>query len=128
MSYAGILATVNLYKTEKAQLTGELSNILMSITDASKQTSELMQKENQERASVKENYDADSTEYKVEMDDIDSEYQAKLQDINSWEAELQQEKQNKETQVQATSSFLDSFTEVLKNNVKKDFTYGQSSK
>lgn len=125
MSYAGILATVNLYKAEKNMLTSDLSDILMNITDASKQCSDLTEQENERKSAVRENYDKEDTEYKVQMDEINNEFEGQLSQVNAWESELEQQKQAKETQVQMTSSYLDSFTEVLKNNVKKDFTYGQ---
>lgn len=125
MSYAGILATVNLYKAEKNMLTSDLSDILMNITDASKQCSDLTEQENERKSAVRENYDKEDTEYKVQMDEIENEFEGQLSQVNAWESELEQQKQAKETQVQMTSSYLDSFTEVLKNNVKKDFTYGQ---
>jgi len=125
MSYAGILATVNLYKSEKNQLTSDLSDILMNITDASKKTADLTAQETEKKSYVRENYDKEDTEYQVQMDEINAEFEDQLSQVNAWESELEQQKQAKETQVQMTSSYLDSFTEVLKNNVKKDFTYGQ---
>ena len=143
MSYAGILATVNLYKTQKNDLTSDLSDILMNITDASRQSSTLMQQENEDKSYLREKYTTtqgekeDDTTYELRkskadaelkdgMDEIESEFECQLEKISTWEAELEFQKQTKETEVQVTSSYLDSFTEVLKNNVKKDFTYGQS--
>lgn len=133
MTYAGILATVQLYQLEKADLTSQISDILMDITKASKKTSEYMEEETQKRRDLKEEYgitsgsttsSSDSTEYQAALDEIESEYEAKLADVNSWEKELEMQKQNLQTELQATTSYLESFQKVLQENVKKDSTYG----
>ena len=138
MSYVGLLTTVNLYKTQKADLTGELSNILMNITRSSRKSTELMQQETEQKSQIREDYmyvkadDETETHYQVrcedgqdKLDQIEQDFELQIQKINTWEAELEFQKQTKETQVQVTGSYLDSFTEALKNNIKKDFTYGQ---
>ena len=142
MSYSGLLSTVNLYRTQKTDLTGELSDILMSLTRASRKGTELMYEETQQKAQIKEDYkteigeletpeayairrDEAEEDCKYELDQVEAEFELQLEKINCWEQELEFQKQTKETQVQMTGSYLESFTEVLKNNIKKDFTYGQ---
>lgn len=134
MTYAGILATVQLYQLEKADLTSQISDILMDITKASKKTSDYMDEETQKIRDLKKEYgvdsgssttsSSDSTEYKAALDEIETEYEAKLADVNTWEKELEMQKQNLQTELQATTSYLESFEKVLQENVKKDSTYG----
>lgn len=130
MSYAGILATVQLYKLEKADLTSQVSDILMDITKASGKTTDYMAAENKEMENVKKQYSSDSgestdsTEYEAAVDEIKNEFNLKLQEVNEWEKQLETQKQNLETELQATSSYLESYESVLKDNVKKDSSYG----
>lgn len=142
MSYAGILATVQLYQLEKADLTSQISDILMDITKASKQTSDYMEDENQKIRDLKTQYGStsttgstdssssdysestDSTEYQVALQEVQDEYDAKLAEVNSWEKELEMQKQNLQTELTAVSTYLESFQKILQDNVKKDSTYG----
>lgn len=134
MAYAGVLATVQLYQLEKANLTSEISDILMDITRASGKTSQISRdKVNAEKAlkaeysQYPEGYGTDSTEYQNELEMIQDDYDAQLEEINEWEKQLEVRKQSLETTLTATSSYLESFNNVLKDNVKKDSTYGGGS-
>lgn len=134
MTYAGILATVQLYQLEKADLTSQISDILMDITKASKKTSDYMTDETQKIRDLKKEYgvdtgssttsSSDSTEYEVALQELEDEYDAKLAEVNSWEKELEMQKQNLQTELTAVGSYLESFQKVLQDNVKKDSSYG----
>ena len=125
MAFVGIQQTINLYSMQQASLTNELSDILMEITDASSQGTKLVKETNSKKAAVKEEYDTDDTEYDVQMSEIEDEYELKLAEITEWESELEVKKENMETEIQAITSYKDSFTSALKQNVQKDFKYGQ---
>jgi hypothetical protein len=127
MAYAGLLATVNLYTAEKADLTSQLSTIMESISRATGESSQISSDEASEQSALAAKYGTDSTEYEVANDELEHKYDAQLKAINAWESELQVQKQNLETQVQEVSSYLESFQSALKDNVKKDFKYGQKS-
>lgn len=127
MSCSGIQATVNFYTAREADLTHDLTDIMMDITLATKESSKLVADTTNERAAVKEQYEQGSDDYKEAMQAVEDEYNLKLADITAWESELETKKETMETEIQATKSYKDSFTEVLKQNIKTDFTYGKSS-
>lgn len=128
MASAGMLGTVDLYILERDDLTKQVSDILLDITRASGKTSEIMQQETkQEQALEKEYGSTDSTEYQAALSELKDEYDLKLQNINTWEKELEVQKQNDQTQLQEVNNYIESFQSVLKNNIKKDYTYGQTS-
>ncbi|MFA7658869.1 MAG: hypothetical protein WCY19_05500 [Candidatus Gastranaerophilaceae bacterium] len=142
MSYAGVLATVNLYTAQKDELTSEISDIMMEITSASKQTTQISEDYSDARKDAKESFKdesltnreafyegySDATEYEQAiLDDLKSDYECKLANVNDWEAELEAKKQTLQTEVQAASATLESYTSVLKSNIKRDFTYGKGT-
>lgn len=126
MAFVGIQQTVNLYSMEQAQLTNKLSDIMMEITTASGENTKLVQEESAKKKAVKEQYDTTDAEYDVEMSEIEDDYELKLAKITEWESELEVQKESMETQVQAITSYKESFTSALKQNVAKDFKYAQN--
>ncbi len=126
MAFVGIQQTINLYSMQQSSLTNELTDIMMEITDASGKTTDLVQSTNAKKTAVKEEYDTDDAEYDVQMDEIEDEYNLKLAEITEWESELEVKKENMETEIQAITSYKESFTSALKQNVQKDFKYAQS--
>lgn len=126
MSYAGIQATVNFYTIREADLTNELTDIMMNITAASGETTDLVQSTNDQKDTVRSTYDANSTEYTTKMSEINDTYNLKLAQISDWESQLETKKQTLETEIQATTSYKESFNSALKQNIQKDFKYGDS--
>lgn len=132
MAYAGILVTIELYQARKDDLTTQLSDIMMEISQATKQSGDVADEESKKRQNLLDRAKsdptyADSTEYEQDKQDIEDKYNARLADINSWEKELEIEKQNIQTEVQATSAYLESWTTAIKDNIKRDFTYGKGA-
>ncbi len=128
MSFSGIQATIDFYTAENALLTNELTDIMTLITEATHEISAVSTETCQQRTAVKAKYtDNTSTGYQMAMDDVEAEYELKVADISAWESELQIQKDNKQTEVQATRSYLESYKAVLKENVQKDFSYGGGS-
>lgn len=125
MSFTGIQTTVDFYLMQEATLSNELTDIMTKITQATNQISEVSTYTSQQREAVKaECPDNTSAQYKAAMDDIESEYECKLSNISAWESELQVEKEAKQTEIQATRSYAESFKSALKENIQKDFKYG----
>lgn len=125
MSFVGIQQTINLYSMQQAYLTNELTDILMRITSASGKTTDLLEATNAKKCDVNNTYSSESTQYQVEMEKIEDEYNLQLAKITEWESELEVQKQNLETEIQVTTSYKESFTSALKQNVQKDFKYAQ---
>ena len=126
MSYASIQSTVDLYTQREAQLTNHLSDILNSVALATRQSGTLADKASTSRRAVMAEYDKDDDEYKPAMDEIQNEYQDNLAHISSWESELEIQKEEMETEIQATSTYKESLLAALKQNVQKDSKYGGS--
>jgi len=132
MSIAALHGTLLLYTQEKANLTSTLMGIMDNLNVANLNSTELMEQTGVKRAyynqKAQENPDyADSTEYEIQTDAVEADYQLQLAQINSWESQLQTEKGNCETELKVITAYEESWTTLLKNNIKKDFTYGQSS-
>ena len=127
MSYAGIQATVNFYTLREADLTNELTNIMTNITQASGDSMDLVQSTNQSKAEVRNTYTPGTSEYEAQMAQINDGYDLKLAQITDWEKELETKKQTLETEIQATTSYKESFKSSLKQNIQKDFKYGGGS-
>lgn len=125
MSFSGIQATINFYTVEQADLTNQLTDIMQNITAAGSQTSAIADKTSKQRSLVEETLSSGTDEYQNQMNDIENDYELELSKINSWENQLEIKKQQLETQLQATTSYKESFTAALKQNVQADFKYGQ---
>lgn len=128
MATAGMIGSIDLYISERDDLTKQDSDILMQITRASGETSEIMSEESQKEQALQQQYGpTDSPAYEAALEDLKDKYDFKLQEINTWEKELEVQKQNCETQLKEVTSYIESFQSALKTNIKKDYTYGDTS-
>ena len=126
MSCSGIQSTVNLCTMREAQLTNELTDIMTNITQACRETSDLATITSSARESIEGDKTlTDDAKYKA-LDKVQDDYELNLAKISSWENELEIQKKQKETEIQATSSYKESFMSALKQNVQKDYKYGGS--
>ena len=131
MAVAGIQQTLLSYTMEKAAVTNQLTTIMFRLTEASKDGLETMEQTNRSRQALAQavangSMSSDSTEYNVASQKIEEDYQLQLAEINSWESELEQQKNNLETEIKEISSFEESWTAAIKQNIKKDFSYASS--
>lgn len=127
MAFTGIQGTIDFYTQQEADLTNQITDILMSETLASRQTTQIADQSVNERTVVKNSYDAGSQQYDDAMAEIQDNYQLQLAKITSWESELQTKQQQLETQLKAVTSYKESFMGALKQNVQKSFKYGDGS-
>lgn len=126
MASTGLLETVNMYIRREADLTNQLSDIVVSINRASTDSLNLLTKTNAEKADVRKQYEAGSDGYKDAMAKVQDDYETSLAVINQWESELSVEKENLETQIKAATVAKEGFQAALKQNVTKDHQYGGS--
>lgn len=130
MSFTGIEATINFYTMQESSLTNEVTDILFTITQATKKTSSLIESTSEQRQNALNEYGGDVTNagYQAMVQEINDNYQMQLSDITAWESELNAKKQEKETTLKATTSYKESLMSMLKQNVQKDpsLKYGQS--
>lgn len=128
MAFTGIQALVDFYTVREAQITNQVTDIMMRINEATRDMSDLSEETSYKRGEVQAEYSPDEAEYQAAMDEIKDEYQLQLAEITAWESELETEKSSLQTELQATTSFKQSYQSMLKQNVSKDFSYGGSSK
>lgn len=132
MTIAALNGTLLLYTMEKASATSRLMDIMDNLNVATTNTTDLMEQTNEKRAyyAAKAEEDpeyADTTEYAATVDAVENDYQLQLAEINSWESQLQRDKTAVETKLKVITSYEESWNSLLKNNIKKDFTYGSSN-
>lgn len=132
MSIANLQGIILFCEAEKADKTSRLCSIMSDITKATGQMTELTQQglsakmEVNAKAEESSAY-ADSTQYQSDLADAEGQFEVKMAEINAWEAELEQEKEQVQTQLQEVTAYEESFTAALKSNIKKDFSYGGST-
>lgn len=125
MSYASLLSCTGLYILRKADLTSDISDIVMDISRESRKTAKITEEYSQEKQYLAEEYGTDSTEYEEAVADLREDYNCEMEDINNWEKDLETQKQTKETELAYVTTLIENFQGAIKQNVKTDFTYGQ---
>ena len=131
MAIAGVQQTLLLYTMEKADLTEQLTSIMNKLTLASSKQLDLMntttEKKEYYAKYIEQNpKKADTTQYQATIAAVEDDYQLQLAEINNWEKQLEQQQNSCETELKEVTAYEESWNAVLKSNVKKDFTYGQS--
>lgn len=124
MSYTGIQSTVNLYTMREADLTNQMTDIMTDITQAMRETGELAEIKSTARQVIMGDSSLDDEERKAALAEIQDEYETNLAQISSWESELEIQKEQMETEIQATTAYKESFMSALKQNIQKDYKYG----
>lgn len=128
MSFTGMQATVDFYTVQKNDLTNEITDIMMQITQATNQISKLSVSTSQAREEARAYYgDVTSSSYQFAIAEIEDNYETNLSVIQAWETELQTQKDTKQVELQATASYIESFKSAEKENIQKDFKYGGAS-
>ncbi|MCI1273960.1 MAG: hypothetical protein LKG27_05965 [Clostridiaceae bacterium] len=127
MAIANIQETLLLYSKQKAQLAEKISDVTMNLLSASKKVAASQSKYNQELDNYYQKYYEDDPDtYQVLEEKLQNEHEEQLAELNSWETKLETDKDNLETQYNEISSYESSWTKLLQQNVKSDFTYGGS--
>lgn len=129
MTIAAIQGTLLLYTMQKADITQNLMGIMDNMNIANRNSTELMEQTNEKRAYYSQMAEndpayADSTQYEIDSDAVENDYQLQLSQINSWDSQMQQEKNSLETELKMVTSYEESYTALLRTNIKKSFTYG----
>ncbi len=66
-------------------------------------------------------------EYQDEVSYVDSYYEAKVEDLTAWETQLDNQITTINTELSEINSYIDSFKQMLSNNIKVDYNYGTNS-
>ncbi len=129
MAISNIQETLLMYTKQKSMLNEKLSNVMFNMMNASRESSELQQKYNEQQQYYYYTYaDSDPDYYETIMATLENDHEYELQNLNSWEEQLELDKNNYETRLNEITAFESSWTKLLQTNVKSDFTYGGTSK
>ena len=125
MAISNLQETLLMYTKQKALINDKLSTNMMNILNATKQNAENQAKYNDEISDIYYSYyESDPDTYELLTEQCEQEHELELANLNSWEGELELEKNNLETQLNEISTFESTWTKLLQNNIKGDFSYG----
>ena len=63
-------------------------------------------------------------EYQDEVAYLESYYEAHMEDLTSWEVQLDNQITTMNTELSEINAYVDSFKQMLSNNIKNDYNYG----
>lgn len=66
-------------------------------------------------------------EYQDEISYVESYYETKMEDLTAWETQLDNQITTINTELSEINSYIDSFKQMLSNNIKNDYNYGTNS-
>ena len=125
MAISNIHETLLLYAKQKALINDKLSTTMMNMLSSTKKTAETQAKYNEQMNDIYYNYyESDPDTYELLTEQYNRQHELDLANLTSWEEELELEKNNLETQLNEITSFESSWTKLLQNNIKNDFSYG----
>ena len=127
MAISNIQETLLMYTKQKSMINEKLSDIMIDMLNASKDSSNIQSKYNTKLQNYYYQYENDTidqTEYQNITEQMEKEREYELANLNSWETELELDKNNYETRLNEVTTFESTWTKLLQTNVKTDFTYG----
>ena len=128
MAVSNIHETLLMYTKQKSLLNSQLSDVMMDMVAATRKNAELQRQYNQKVQDAYyddyNGYSEDPDAYIELMDVLENEHMFDLQNLESWESELELKKNSLETRLNEISSYEQSWTKLLQQNIKNDFSYG----
>ena len=128
MAVSNIHETLLMYTKQKSLLNRQLSDVMMDMVSATRQNAELQRQYNEKVQNAYyddiNGYSEDPDTYIELMDVLENEHMFDLQNLESWESELELKKNSLETRLNEISSYEQSWTKLLQQNIKNDFSYG----
>lgn len=126
MAISNIHETLLMYTKQKSAINAQLSDVMFNMVSASRKNAELQQQYNEklQNAYYDPDYGYGTDEYMVIVEGYENDHEFDLAVLESWESELELQKNSLETRLNEISSFENSWTKLLQNNIKSDFSYG----
>lgn len=121
---SNLLDTVNLYTRREGELTEQISNIVLDISEQTRKASNLSDKTSKEKDEVKKKYEVGSDAYKQAMDNVEDNFDLNLAIITKWESNLSNKKNVKETDLKTTTNAKESTIGMLKQDIPVNGRYG----
>ena len=114
------------YTRRKSVLTTNITNIQSTILTVTRK--EATNQTNYNKKFQEAYYDPDygygTEEYSQVLEALSSEHEHEQAGLTLWEAQLELEKDTLEAQLAEITQFEQSWQNLLKNNIQKDFAYG----
>ena len=128
MAISNFQETLLRYTKQENAINMQLSMNLMNIANATRSYAQKQEQYNQKVQNYYyEYYENDPDMYYDLTEILENEHELDLARLQSWEADLEAQKDQLETQLNEIVSYKDNWTKLLSNNIKKDFTYGSVS-
>ena len=128
MAIANLQEMLLSYTKQQTAINEKLSGVMMNTASATRSYAAKQQQYNgQVQNYYYEYYEQDPDMYYDLLELIENEHELDLARLESWEANLEVEKNELETQLNEITTFKENWTKLLSNNIKKDFTYGSVS-
>ena len=128
MAISNIHETLLMYTKQKSIINAQLSDVMMDMVSATrKNADEQMQYNEKVQQAYFDHYDGYGTDegaYIELLDMYENDHLFALQNLESWESELELKKNTLETKLNEISSYEQSWTKLLQQNIKNDFSYG----
>ena len=128
MANANLQEIILMYTKQQASITAKLGNIMMNTATASRNYAQKQQQYNEKCQNYYFTYyEQDPDMYYDLVELLENEHELDLARLESWEANLEAEKNELETQFNEITSYRETWLKLLSNNLKKDYTYGSVS-
>ncbi len=126
MAIFNIHETLLAYTKQKTEINNQLSTVMMNMLSASRQAASTQEKYNDKESELYMEYynEGEIDIYEIESERLNQEHELELANLNSWEKELELQKNNLETKLNEINTFENTWTKLLQNNIKNDFSYG----
>ena len=128
MAIANLQEMLLSYTKQQASINAKLGEVFMDIATATRSYASKQQQYNEQVQNYYYQYsESDPEMYYDLVEALENEHELDLARLESWEANVEVEKNELETQLSEVTTFRDNFVKLLSNNIKKDFTYGSVS-
>lgn len=128
MAIANLQEMLLSYTKQQTAINEKLSGVMMNTASATRSYAAKQQQYNEQVQNYYyEYYEQDPDMYYDLLELIENEHELDLARLESWEASLEVEKNELETQLNEITTYKENWTKLLSNNIKKDFTYGSVS-
>lgn len=128
MAIANLHEMLLSYTKQQASVNAKLGEVFMDLACATRSYAAKQQQYNEKVQNYYYQYnETDPDLYYDLIEALENEHELDLARLESWEANVEVEKNELETQLSEITTFRDNFMKLLSNNIKKDFTYGSVS-
>ncbi len=128
MAIANLQEMLLSYTKQQTAINEQLSGIMMNTAFATRSYSEKQKQFNEQVQNYYyQYYEQDPDMYYDLVELIENEHELDLARLESWEANLEAEKNELETQLNEITTYKENWMKLLSGNIKKDFTYGSVS-